>query len=149
MYTTEVKIFADNKDTLNWFEQLWCGAENSAIGIDGVFGGDIGDSISDRIGDSFMERYDDWISDDHYYFSIHTRKYVPYELLHKIVAMVEAKDEDSFVSGRYWEESFGEIGTFDICADSKEVCESSVDVDWSDEFYWDNQVEPAFKAIEL
>ena len=149
MYTTEVKLFSDDKETLKWFEQLWCGAENSAKGIDTVFGGDKVDSLSDRIGDAFMTRYDDWFEDDHYYFSIHTRKYVPYELLHKIAAMVEAKDEDSFVNGRYWEESFGEIGTFEVSADSKEVCESSVDVDMSDDNYWDNQVEPAFKNIEL
>ena len=54
------------------------------------------------------------------------------------------------VSCNNWDEGFDPIGIFQ-CNDTDmwETEETTVDVDWDNEMYWDDEVEPAFDKLEL
>lgn len=137
-----------NQSTIDWFEKLIDDFDVKDY-ID-QFEGE-GDTMIDKIGSKWLIKYDWSREDEHTYFlSFESAWYPPDVLIRNIVGQLQEHDPHAYAEGRYWDENFSPIGIFQCNApDMYETAETDVDVDWDSEFYWDEQVEPAFDDLEL
>jgi len=103
------------------------------------------DSMIDRIGSKWLLKTD-W---DEGYLQVESAWYPPDVFLKNIFAQATAIDSGVTVTGRYWDENFDPIGIFEINSSGYHTAETSVDVDWDNDYYWDEEVEPAFGELEL
>lgn len=140
--------FHASKETIDNFEQLIEDFTDQDF-ID-RFGSE-GDTIIDRIGCKWIIK-DDWYRDDDetYMLGFESAWYPPEIMIKNIVAELQKEDEGAYANGRYWDEGFDPIGIFQ-CNGSNIFFsdETTVDVDWDNETYWDDEVEPAFDKLEL
>ena len=103
------------------------------------------DSMIDRIGSKWLLKTD-WGES---YLQVESAWYPPDVFLKNIFAQATAIDSEVTITGRYWDENFDPIGIFEINSSGYHTAETSVDVDWENDYYWDEEVEPAFEELEL
>lgn len=104
-----------------------------------------GESMIDRIGSKWLIK-NDWGDG---YLAIESAWYPPDVFMKNIYAQASVIDPAVTLTGRYWDESFSPIGIFEINSTGYHTAETDVDVDFDEEYYWDEQVEPAFDKLEL
>ena len=145
--TNRIQLHA-NQSTIDWFEDL----VEDFMDSDFIeqFGSE-GDHNIARIGCKWITR-DDYYREDEteYMLGFESAWYPPDIMIKNIVAQLQERDEHAYADGRYWDENFDPIGIFHCNNPDKfETAETSVEPDWEDEMYWDNEVEPAFEELEL
>ena len=145
--TNRITFYA-NQSTIDWFEKLIQDFTDQDF-ID-QFGSE-GEHNIDRIGCKWIMK-DDWYRDDNtsYMLGFESAWYPPDTMIKNIVGQLQEYDKTAYADGRYWDEGFDPIGIF-ICdgPDHFISAETSVDVDWDNEMFWDEEVEPAFEELEL
>jgi len=153
--TTQIKIFGHPK-SIKKIEEFMENCNDDAQLIDEY--GSEGDSTIDKIGCKWIQREDYYTEEDNQYFlQTETAWYPPNIMIENIYKMLMEFPEnqnpdkvDCYIEGRYWDENFSPIGVFGIDGDGKYISdETDVDVDWDDEYYWDNQVEPEFEMLDV
>ena len=145
--TNRITFYA-NQSTIDWFEKLIQDFTDQDF-ID-QFGSE-GEHNIDRIGCKWIMK-DDWYRDDDtsYMLGFESAWYPPDTMIKNMVAQLQEHDEHAYADGRYWDENFDPIGIFQCNGpDMFETAETTVDVDWENEMYWDDEVEPAFDNLEL
>lgn len=145
--TNRIQLHA-NQSTIDWFEDL----VEDFMDSDFIeqFGSE-GDHNIARIGCKWITR-DDYYREDEteYMLGFESAWYPPDIMIKNIVAQLQERDEHAYADGRYWDENFDPIGIFHCNSPDKfETAETSVEPNWEDEMYWDNEVEPAFEELEL
>jgi hypothetical protein len=143
---TEIHVHA-NMSTIDWFEKLV--KDFSTEDYIGQFSGE-GESMIDKIGSKWLTKYDWYREDDNEYFlSIESAWYPPDVFLKEMYKQVAEHDSGAYLSGRYWDEAFSPIGIFEVNSTGYHTAETDLDVDMDEEYFWDEQVEPAFNNLEL
>lgn len=140
--------FHASKEALDSFEQLVEGFSDQDF-ID-KFGSE-GDTNIDRIGCKWIMK-DDWYREDDetYMLGFESAWYPPDTMIKNMVAEIQKEDQGAYADGRYWDEGFDPIGIFQCNGpDTYYSAETSVDVDWDNETFWDDELEPAFESLEL
>ena len=136
------------EDAMDWFEAL---VENfSDDDYVNHFGGKDG-SFIERVGCKWFMKLDEWREEeDEYHLEFESAWYPPDVLIKNIVNQLQKRDKFAYASGRYWDECYNPIGIFQCNSlEMFETAETSINVDESKEFYWDEEVEPAFEKLEL
>ena len=140
--------FHASKEALDWFE------EYTQDLTDGDFikrFGSDGDHNIDRIGCKWIIK-DDWYREDdtRYMLGFESANYPPDVMIKNMVIQLQEHDENAYADGRYWDENFDPIGIFQCNGSDHWIdAETEVDVDWDNEMYWDDEIEPAFDSLEL
>ena len=145
--TNRITFYA-NQSTIDWFEKLIQDFTDQDF-ID-QFGAE-GEHNMDRIGCKWIMK-DDWYRDDDtsYMLGFKSAWYPPDTMIKNIVGQLQEHDKNAYADGRYWDENFDPIGIFQCNGpDTYYSAETSVDVDWDNEMFWDDEVEPAFDSLEL
>lgn len=145
--TNRITFHAD-QSTIDWFEKLIKDFTNEDF--IGQFGSE-GEHNIDRIGSKWIMK-DDWYrdSDTAYCLGFESAYYPPDTMIKNMVAQLQEHYEGAYAEGRYWDENFDPIGIFQCNGPDHWVdAETSVDVDWDNETFWDDEVEPAFDSLEL
>ena len=145
--TNRITFHAD-QSTIDWFEKLIKDFTNEDF--IGQFGSEADNNI-DRIGSKWIIK-DDWYrdSDTAYCLGFESAWYPPDTMIKNMVGQLQEHFESAYAEGRYWDENFDPIGIFQCNGPDHWVdAETSVDVDWDNEMYWDDEVEPAFDNLEL
>lgn len=145
--TNRITFHAD-QSTIDWFEKLIQDFTDQDF-ID-QFGSE-GDHNIDRIGCKWIIK-DDWYREDEhtYMLGFESANYPPDTMIKNMVAQLQEHDQYAYAEGRYWDEGFDPIGIFQCNSlDTWFYDETSVDVDWDNEMFWDDEVEPAFDNLEL
>lgn len=143
---TEIDIFA-NQSAIDWFEKLI--KDYMDEDFIGQFGSE-GENNIERIGCKWIQKYD-WYREDstQYFISFESAWYPPDTMIKNIINQLQEYDKHAYASGRYWDENFSPIGIFQCNSiDMFETAETDVDVDWDNEYYWD-EIEAAFENLEL
>jgi hypothetical protein len=140
--------FHANQTAIDWFE----GLVNDFTDEDFIeqFGSE-GPNNIERIGCKWIIK-DDWDRYDEttFYLGFESAWYPPDTMIQNMVAQLQEHDENAYADGRYWDENFDPIGIFQCNgSDMWETAKTSVDVDWENEMFWDEEVEPAFDNLEL
>ena len=144
---TEVHLHA-NMSTIDWFEKLV--KDFTVEDYIGQFGNQDAENMIDRIGSKWLTKYDWYREDDNEYFlSIESAWYPPDVFLKEMYKQVAEHDSGAYLSGRYWDEAFSPIGIFEVNSTGYHTAETDLDVDMDEEYFWDEQVEPAFNNLEL
>lgn len=139
--TTQIDLNG-NEAVTEWFTDI---VKNNKIeGLIEQFSSE-GESLIDRIGSKWMYK-NDWGKG---YLAIESAWYHPDVFMKNIYAQASVIDPEVTLTGRYWDESFDPIGIFEINSSGFHTAETSVDVDWDNDMYWDDEVEPAFESLEL
>lgn len=162
--TTEVTI-TSIPEVIDWFEHEIKkiseinSDENRNLDFINKFGIE-GENLIDKIGSKWLtvdltmvERK----SDESFFIRLETANYPPNVLIVNICKILRQKEkeisEDDYdetdVSGRYWDEAFQPIGVFSVYGETFETDEEYIEINYDDEMYWDNQVEPAFDNLEV
>ena len=139
--TTNIDVNG-NEAVVEWFTDI--AKNNKAEGLIEQFGSEA-DSMIDRIGSKWLVKTD-WGKG---YLAVESAWYHPDILMKNIYTQAAAIDPEVTLTGRYWDENFDPIGIFEINSSGYHTAEDSVDVDWDNEYYWDEEVEPAFDNLEL
>jgi hypothetical protein len=145
--TNRITFYA-NQSTIDWFEKLIQDFTDQDF-ID-QFGSE-GEHNIDRIGCKWIMK-DDWYRDDDtsYMLGFESAWYPPDTMIKNIVGQLQEYDKTSYAEGRYWDEGFDPIGIFQCDGPDHFIsAETSVDVDWDNEMFWDDELEPAFEELEL
>jgi len=140
--------FHANQSTIDWFEKLIQDFTDQDF-ID-QFGSE-GEHNIDRIGCKWITK-DDWYRDDNtsYMLGFESAWYPPDTMIKNIVSQLQEYDKGAYADGRYWDEGFDPIGIFQCYGHDHFIsAETSVDVDWDNETFWDDELEPAFEELEL
>lgn len=160
--TTEVEVLS-TENVINWLEEelkKMSELEDNEFNLKFIdtFGKE-GESITDKVGAKWLviEQYRiERIEEEILKFVLETAYYPPSHLLVNMQKKLKAKEKEldgteimTTISGRYWDEGFQPIGVFSTGLGNWEVDEIDLDVDFDDEDYWDNQVEPAFDNLEV
>ncbi len=145
--TTQINIYA-NESTIDWFERLVkTYDEQDYIG---QFSDPEAENMIDKIGSKWVYVTENYRVDQHeYYIALESAWYPPDTLMKNIYTQLAENDPRAFLDGRYWDEGYNPIGIFEINNSGYHSAETSVDVDWDNEYYWDEEVEPAFNSLEL
>jgi hypothetical protein len=145
---TQIHLHA-NQSTIDWFEKLV--KDFTVEDYIGQFGDPNAELLIDKIGTKWLIKYDFWREDEYeYYLSFESAWYPPDTMIKNMVAQLQEHDKGAYATGRYWDETFSPIGIFQCNAPNMwESAEADVDIDWDEEYYWDEQVEPAFDKLEL
>jgi len=145
---TQINLYA-NESTMDWFEKLV--KTYTVEDFIGQFGTQDAENMIDKIGSKWLILTDHYRVDQHeYYAAFESAWYPPDTLIKNIVAQLQENNEGAYADGRYWDENFSPIGIFQCNGpDSWESAEDDIDVDWDNEYFWDEEVEPAFNNLEL
>jgi hypothetical protein len=145
---TEIHLHA-NQSTIDWFEKLV--KDFTVEDYIEQFGDPNAELLIDKIGSKWLIKYDWYREDEHEYFiSFESAWYPPDTLIKNMVAQLQEHDSRAYATGRYWDEAFCPIGIFQCNAsDVWETAETDVEVDFEEEYFWDEQIEPAFNNLEL
>ncbi len=145
--TTQINIYA-NESTIDWFERLVkTYDEQDYIG---QFGDLEAENMIDRIGSKWVYITENYRVDQHeYYIALESAWYMPDVLMKNIYTQLAENDPGAFLSGRFWDEAYSPIGIFEINSSGFHTAETDVEVDFDEEYYWDEQIEPAFNRLEL
>lgn len=110
-----------------------------------------GDTIMERLGCKWMDISEvEIIGEEEYLVRTVSAAYPPNKMVIKLVSLlIESFDKNSRASGRYWDENFNTIGIFESNSTGYHEVEDSLDVDFENENYWEEEVEPAFDKLEL
>lgn len=139
--TTQIDING-NEQVIEWFTNIV--KRNKEEGLIEQFGSQ-GESLIDRIGSKWLIK-NDWGDG---YLAVESAWYPPDVFMKNIFAQASVLDPHVTVTGRYWDENFSPIGIFEINSTGYHTAETDVEVDWDNEYYWDEEVEPAFESLEL
>lgn len=145
--TNRITFHAD-QSTIDWFEKLIQDFTDQDF-ID-QFGSEADTNI-DRIGCKWIMK-DDWYREDDetYMLGFESAWYPPDTMIKNMVGQLQEHYENAYAEGRYWDEGFDPIGIFQCDGPDHFIStETSVDVDWDNEMFWDDEVEPAFEELEL
>ena len=154
--------FHASKNAIEWFEEKI--NELDVLDYDEkpqklieLFGIQDTDNNYDKIGSKWLsldtgDRYRE--DEETYFLQCETGNYPPDILIKNIFNMLKEKsDEDywCYVDGRYWDnDNLGEtLGIFECNEDGYYNDETSIDVDFDDQDYWSNQIEPVFDHLEI
>lgn len=145
---TEVYVHA-NMSTIDWFEKLV--RDFDVDDYIGQFGDLDAESMIDRIGSKWLMKYDWYREDSYCYFvSFESAWYPPDVLLKNIWKQVSEYDPSAYLDGRYWDEIFSPVGIFEIHSNGEMLtAEANLDIDWDNDNYWEEQVEAAFRKLEI
>ena len=145
--TNRITFYA-NQSTIDWFEKLIQDFTDQDF-ID-QFRSE-GEHNIDRIGCKWIMK-DDWYRDDDtsYMLGFESAWYPPDIMIKNIVGQLQEYDKTAYAEVRYWAEGFDQIGIFQCDGPDHFIsAETSVDVDWDNEMFWDDELEPAFEELEL
>ena len=140
--------FHASKEALDSFEKLVEDFTDQDF-ID-KFGSE-GDNNIDRIGFKWIIK-DDWYreDDESNMLGFESAWYPPDTMIKNMVAEIQKEDQAAYATERYRHEAFDPIGIFQCNGpDRCYSAETSVAVDWDNEMFWDDELEPAFESLEL
>lgn len=155
--------FHASKTAIDWLEgkieelDIFTHEEQSNKFIE-MFGFAETDDILEKIGAKSLSLDDGdniyRVDDETYFLQFESGNYPPSELIKNITdILIDKSDEDywCFTEGRYWDnDNIGEmIGILECSKDGYYIDETSIDIDFDDDNYWYNQIEPAFNTLEL
>jgi hypothetical protein len=104
----------------------------------------------DKLGTKWMDIDECEETDEGYSMRTLSANYPPKEMIIKLVSLLmENFDKNSRASGKYWDENFNTIGIFESNSTGYYDAEDSLDVDFDNENYWEDEVDPAFDKLEL
>jgi len=107
-------------------------------------------TIMESIGTKWIMITETTIEEGNLFVQTMSAAYPPNEMIKKIVSiLVEKFDKNSRASGKYWDENFNTIGIFESNSTGYYEAEDSLDVNFDNENYWEDEVEPAFDKLEL
>lgn len=145
--TNRIYFHAD-QSAIDWLENLVENFTNEDF-IE-QFGSEGSNNI-ERIGCKWIIK-DDWDRPDEttYYLGFESAWYPPDTMIKNMITQLQGHDKHAYADGRYWDENFDPIGIFQCNGPNTWYSdEASVEVDWENEMYWDDEVEPAFDKLEL
>jgi hypothetical protein len=147
-------LFESSDDGLKWLKEKF--NEVLKLKSDDRFNfisenfGDKGETTIDKLGCKWLDIDECEETDDGFTVKILSAAYPPNKMIIKIVSLLlENFDNNSRASGKYWDENFNTIGIFESNSTGYYEAEDSLDVDFDNENYWEEEVEPAFDKLEL
>jgi len=147
-------LFESSDDGLKWLKEkfnevLKLKGDDRFNSISENFG-DKGETNIDKLGCKWLDIDECEETDDGFTVKILSAAYPPNKMIIKIVSLLlENFDNHSRASGKYWDENFNTIGIFESNSYGYFEAEDSLDVDFDNENYWEEEVEPAFDKLEL
>ena len=147
-------LFESSDDGLKWLKEkfnevLKLKGDDRFNSISENFG-DKGETNIDKLGCKWLDIDECEETDDGFTVKILSAAYPPNKMIIKIVSLLlENFDNNSRASGKYWDENFNTIGIFESNSYGYFEAEDSLDVDFDNENYWEEEVEPAFDKVEL
>ena len=154
----QINIHA-SKNAIDWLEEQFnlidtLEYNEKPVKIIELFGTK-GDDIYDKIGAKWLTLDNDCKyreSEDCYYFQYETGNHPPEEMIKNLFNILSEKSDEDFwcyIDGRYWDEGFDPVGIFECNVDGYFSAEDSIEVDYDDVDYWENQVQPIFDELEI
>ena len=154
---TEIKIIANEeaiKDFALRYEKCVDGNYPDTDGNNHIideFGADA-ELLIDRVGSKWVSMYDSYSYWEEgmteYEFQLESAWYYPADMIEEMYRQLTAIDPEAQMEGRYWDEAFSPIGVFKFIEGELIINEENIDVDYDNEYYWDEQVEPAFDNLK-
>jgi hypothetical protein len=147
-------LFESSDDGIKWLKEkinevLKLKGDDRFNSISENFG-DKGETNIDKLGCKWLDIDECEETDDGFTVKILSAAYPPNKMIIKIVSLLlENFDNNSRASGKYWDENFNTIGIFESNSTGYYDAEDSLDVDFDNENYWEEEVEPAFDKLEL
>jgi len=147
-------LFESSDDGIKWLKEkinevLKLKGDDRFNSISENFG-DKGETNIDKLGCKWLDIDECEETDDGFTVKILSAAYPPNKMIIKIVSLLlENFDNNSRASGKYWDENFNTIGIFESNSTGYYEAEDSLDVDFDNENYWEEEVEPAFDKLEL
>ena len=109
-----------------------------------------GETTMDRLGCKWLNIDECEETDEGFNVKTLSAAYPPNKMIIKLVSLLlENFDKNSRASGKYWDENFNTIGIFESNSTGYYDAEDSLDVDFDNESYWEDEVEPAIDKLEL
>lgn len=144
--TTEINVNA-NETAIDWFENLVKNYKVEEFISQFAPGEEL---FIDKVGSKWIILTDHYRADTQkYVISFESAWYPPETLMKNIHTQIIKIDETSNLDGRYWDEGFSPIGIFKIDSTGYKSAEDHLSVDWDNEYYWEEEVEPAFNNLEI
>lgn len=105
----------------------------------------------ERLGAKWMDISEtERISEEEFLVRVVSANYPPNKMVINIVSLLlQNFDRNSRATGKYWDENFNTIGIFESNSTGYYDAEDSLDVNFDNENYWEEEVEPAFDKLEL
>lgn len=147
-------LFESSKEGINWikdkFESIIKLNENDRFNFILENCSLQGKTITDRLGTKWLDIDELTQTEDGYQMTTLSAAYPPDKMIIKLTNfLIENFDKNSRASGRYWDENFNTIGIFEANSTGYHHAEDSIDVNFDNPDYWEDQVEPAFNNLEL
>jgi hypothetical protein len=109
-----------------------------------------GKTTLDKLGTKWLDIDECEETEEGYTMRVLSANYPPKEMIIKLVSLLmENFDKHSRASGKYWDENFNTIGIFESNSTGYYDAEDSLDVNFDNENYWEDEVDPAFDRLEL
>lgn len=150
---TEI-LFESSEEGINWIKEKF----ESVLKLKGEdrhnflvenFGVE-GKTVMDKLGTKWLDISQTELTDEGYMVTTLSAAYPPNKMIIKLVSLLlENFHKQSRASGRYWDENFNTIGIFESNSTGYYDAEDSLDVDFDNPDYWEDEVEPAFEKLEL
>lgn len=147
-------LFESSEEGINWLkallDQAWSkkGEERFDFILENF--GVEGKNNMEKLGARWVDLSDISIDEEGLRLNTTSANYPPNEMIKNIVEILREKfDSSSIATGKYWDENFNTIGIFECNRYGYMFQEDSVDVDFDNPDYWEEQVEPAFNNLEL
>jgi hypothetical protein len=147
-------LFESSDEGLKWLKEkfnefLKLKGEDRFNSISENFGAK-GETTIDKLGCKWLNIDECEETEEGFVVKILSAAYPPNKMIIKIVSLLlENFDNNSRASGKYWDENFNTIGIFESNSTGYYDAEDSLDVDFDNENYWEEEVEPAFDKLEL
>ena len=110
-----------------------------------------GNTTMDKLGAKWVDISEtERTEEEEYVVKTISAAYPPNKMIINLVSLlIQNFDKNSRASGKYWDENFNTIGIFESNSTGYMDAEDSLDVDFDNENYWEDEVEPAFDKLEL
>jgi hypothetical protein len=147
-------LFESSEEGLKWIKEkfeevLKLDSEERFDYISQNFGLE-GKTLIDKLGCKWLDISECEEMEDGYSVKILSANYPPNKMIIKLVShLLENFDKNSRATGKYWDENFNTIGIFESNSYGYLDAEDSLDVNFDNENYWEEEVEPAFDNLEL
>lgn len=148
-------LFESSKDGIDWlsekFETLSKLNDEDRFNYLILNFGVQGNTTMDKLGTKWVDISEtERIGEEEYTVKTLSAAYPPNKMIINLVSLlIQNFDKHSRASGKYWDENFNTIGIFESNGSGYMDAEDSLDVDFDNENYWEDEVEPAFDKLEL
>jgi hypothetical protein len=144
--TTEINVNA-SESAIDWLENLVKNYTTEDFIGQFASGAEL---FIDKVGSKWITLMDQYrVESQKYFISFESAWYPPETLMKNIFDQLSKIDDSSYLDGRYWDEGFSPIGIFEVNLAGYKSAEDHLSVDWDNEYYWEEEVEPAFNNLEI